>query len=73
MSMTPDQRFTLIMSGIGLLFTILCVIIGLIWRAATKVGETTSDLKDVALKATECMARLDQHIQWHMGQFPGRK
>lgn len=46
--MTPDQRFTLIISGLGLLFTIMCVILGVALRAAIKFTRSEDKIADVA-------------------------
>jgi hypothetical protein len=56
---TADQRFTLIISGIGLLFVLFTALVGMIWRAGNRTGETLSEVKRQG-------QILDQHIQWHI-------
>jgi Na+-transporting methylmalonyl-CoA/oxaloacetate decarboxylase gamma subunit len=63
--MTPDQRFALLISGIGLLFTMLSALVVLIWKAGGRTGETVAEVKRIG-------TALDQHIQWHISN-PGRR
>lgn len=46
--MTPDQRFSLIISGIGLIFVILTGMLGLMWKSGNQWGRLTTDVKHLA-------------------------
>lgn len=71
--MTPDQRFTLLILAISLVFTMLCAVFGLLWRAASKAGSTLNEIKGAAEDIKNCQSALDRHIQWHMsGRRPNR-
>ena len=66
--MSADQKFTLLLSAIGLLFTMLSVVIGLVWRNGNRAGEATSDLKGLVEDVRKIATDLDAHIKWHMGR-----
>jgi hypothetical protein len=68
--LTADQRFSLIIAAIGLVFGMLCTVAGLLWRIAagasrtlTEVRNNTEDLKDIATS-------VDRHLEWHL-DHPG--
>lgn len=65
--MSADQRFTLIITGIGLMFSMLVAIIGLIWRAGNKQGETSQQIKEQGQDIKAVTESLDKHIAWHLG------
>ena len=68
--MTGEQRFTLLLTGIGLVFTILVAIVGLIWRAGTKQGEISQQIKEQGKDIKTVAESLDKHIAWHLGNNP---
>jgi hypothetical protein len=73
--MTADQKFTLLLTSMGLLFTMLSVAIGLIWRNGNKAGRATIAMKGLAEDVKKIAQDLDGHIQWHMrdvGRRSGR-
>jgi hypothetical protein len=66
--MTADQKFSLLLTAIGLLFTMLTLAIGMIWRNGNKQGQQTSDIKNLVSDVSQIARDLDRHIQWHLKQ-----
>lgn len=64
--MSADQRFTLLLIGMGLIFTVLSTAIGLIWRNGKNQGENTQEIKELVKDVADVARSLDKHIQWHM-------
>lgn len=72
--MTPNERFGLIIGAIGVAFTIMCALIGLLWRTASGVGKTLAEVKANGEDVKEIAKKLDTHLQWHIdGQGGGRR
>lgn len=64
--LTADQRFTLIISAIGLVFAVLCTLAGLLWRVAARTGQTLTEVKANTDDIKEIATALDRHIEWHI-------
>jgi hypothetical protein len=64
--MTNDQKFTLLLTAIGLLFTMLSFAIGMIWRNGNKAGKATTIVQGLAEDVKKIGKDLDSHIRWHM-------
>jgi hypothetical protein len=56
--MTQDQRFTLILSGLGLLFVVMAALLGLLVRVTIRWASIESHLADVAKDVAEHGERL---------------
>jgi len=67
--MSADQKFTLTISGITLIFLVLTAILALIWRTGNKTGETLNEVKNLANDVKSTQEKLDLHIQWHLGKI----
>jgi hypothetical protein len=63
---TPDQRFTLLITGLGAIFTIMSGLLGLIWRAARASGETAMQIRALVEDVGKVTAALDDHMKWHL-------
>lgn len=48
------------------MFTVLTVILGLIWRVASRQGQTNEKLNNLAADVHDVTVNLDRHIQWHL-------
>ena len=70
--MTPDQRFTLLLSGIGLLFLVMSAILGILWKAATNYGRMNANMQDLVGDVNQIGQALDTHIRWHMDKTDDR-
>lgn len=64
--MTADQRFGLIISGIGLVFGALCAVSGLLWRVASATGKTLSEVKANTDDIKDIATALNRHLEWHI-------
>jgi hypothetical protein len=64
--MTADQRFTLIISGMGLLFMMLSAVIGLIYKAGNRSGQLTTEIGQLTKAITSIARDLDEHVKWHL-------
>lgn len=70
--MTADQRFTLIMTAIGLGFTILSAVLTMVWRSM--IGYLKNQIsmqehiKGAVEDGNETARNLDRHIQWHLSK-----
>lgn len=64
--MTAEQRFALIISGIGLIFAVLCTVAGLLWRVAARTGQTLTEVKNNTDDIKEIATALDRHLEWHI-------
>lgn len=64
--LTADQEFTLIISGIGLLFALGCATLGLIWRAGYMWSRANEQITRTATDVTNLDRKLDEHLDWHM-------
>lgn len=71
--MTPDQRFSLIIAGLGLVFAVISALITIIWRAGTRQGETTTQIKNISQEIKSAVTDIDRHIQWHIDQSGRRE
>lgn len=69
---SSDQKFTLLLTAMGLLFTMLSLAIGMIWRNGNRAGRATEVTEGLAEDVRKIAADLDGHIQWHMGNV-GRR
>ena len=67
--MSGDQRFTLVIIGLGLIFTVLTGIASVIWKASGKIGETLSQVKDMQQDISKTSKALDEHMSWHLGRL----
>jgi hypothetical protein len=45
--MTPDQKFSLLISGIGLLFVLLSAVLGILVRAGINWGRLTTTVENL--------------------------
>lgn len=62
-------------TGLGLIAPILTAVALYLRRPLTKVASVNpmhSDLKDIKVALTRLEAKLDDHIQWHLGPAGGR-
>lgn len=64
--MSPDQRLTIILTCIGLLWVMLVAIVGLIWKNGKRTGEQNTTLTGIAEDVRSTAGALDKHIQWHL-------
>ena len=71
--MTTDMRFTLVISGIGLLLLIATSVLGILWRAAVNVTKVNSSIKDQGNDIKHLTEALDLHIKWHLDQNNNRQ
>lgn len=69
--MTAEQRFALIISGIGLIFAVLCTVAGLLWRVAARTGQTLTEVKNNTEDIKEIATALDRHLEWHIDHRDG--
>jgi hypothetical protein len=61
---TSDQVLTLSITGFGLLFSILCVVIGLLWRAGNQWGALTTEVKHLAESIGQIAIDTNERLQW---------
>jgi hypothetical protein len=71
--MTPDQKFTLLLTAMGLLFTMLTLAIGMIWRNGNRQGKQSVELKNLVTDVGQIARDLDRHIQWHLKERNERR
>jgi hypothetical protein len=68
--MSADTRLTMILTAIGLAFSVGSIMVGLAWRSVLGYvkGQTTVTLQiaELAKDITNIAANLDKHIQWHI-------
>jgi hypothetical protein len=64
--MTPDQRFTLLIAGLGVIFTVMSGLLGLIWRTARASGETATQIRTLVEDVGRLTRALDDHVKWHL-------
>lgn len=62
--MTADQRFALIISGMGVLFAIMVAILGLLWRAGNHWGSLTTQVKQLAESIGQIAIDTNERLQW---------
>lgn len=62
--MTADQRFALIISGMGLISTVLITLVALLWRAGSKWGQMTNDVKHLAESIGQIALDTNERLQW---------
>jgi hypothetical protein len=67
---TADQRFGLILTGLGMVFGML----GLLWRVAASAGKTLTEVRGHAEDIKKIATSVDRHLQWHIDNppWPGR-
>lgn len=62
--------FTVILTAVGLAFSIGSILVGLAWRSVLGYvkGQTTVTLQiaELAKDITQIAANLDRHVQWHI-------
>lgn len=77
--MTPDERFSLTLTAIGLVFAVMCTALGLIVRITSKwtrvedrletlvdrVGEIVTDARDDKTQLAQQINRVDRRIERH--------
>ncbi len=68
--MTADQKFTLLIAGLGLIFSVLTVLLGLIWRSGRTSGQVTTQLQNLVEDVGKIATSVDEHIKWHLGGEP---
>jgi hypothetical protein len=66
--MTSDQRFTLILAGLSLLFAVMCTMLGMIYKNGKRAGEANVQIKFMAESITKIGDNLDKHINWHLNK-----
>lgn len=68
--MTADQRFTLIMTAIGIGFTVFSAIMAATWKTVRNYLRSQitmqNKLQEVAEDTYNVVTNLDRHIQWHL-------
>ena len=69
--MTADQKFTLLISGLGLIFIVMSALLGLIWRNGQNTGKVTTQISGLVEDVGRIATSLDEHIRWHLNG--GRK
>ena len=69
--MTADQKFTLLIAGLGLIFSVLTVLLGLIWRTGRDAGKIATQIQNIIEDVGRIATSLDEHIRWHLNG--GRK
>lgn len=69
--MTPDQRFSITIAGLGLLWLVMSAVVLLLWRAARTYGvmsERQAAMAAAQLRTSDDLTRialgLDQRILW---------
>jgi hypothetical protein len=65
--MTPDQRFAFIIGAIASVFTIMSVVLGLIYRTGKQTGKTLSEVENLQGDVRRIADSIDTHLQWHLG------
>lgn len=65
--MTPDQRFAIIIGAIASMFTILTIVLGLIYRTGKQTGKTLSEVENLQADVKVIAQSIDTHLQWHLG------
>lgn len=66
--MTGADHFGVIMGGIGVMFTMLCTLIGLVWRSARR----STQLQDSVMQATRDIASLRKSVTDDLGKVNDR-
>ena len=66
--MTADQKFTLLIAGLGLIFSVLTALLGLIWRSGRTSGQVTTQLQNLVEDVGKIATSIDEHISWHWGE-----
>ena len=69
--MTADQKFTLLISGLGLIFVVMSALLGLIWRNGQNTGKVTTQISGLVEDVGRIATAIDEHIRWHLNG--GRK
>ena len=64
--MTADQKFTLLISGLGLIFVVMSALLGLIWRNGQNTGKVTTQISGLVEDVGRIATSLDEHIRWHL-------
>lgn len=62
--MTADEKFALIISGMGVMFMILCAVLGLLWRAGNHWGRLTSQVENLARSVGQIAIDTNERLQW---------
>jgi hypothetical protein len=66
--MTSDQRFTLILTGLSLLFAVMCAMLGMIYKNGKRAGEANIQIKLMGESIRKIGDNLDRHISWHLNK-----
>lgn len=61
---TADQRFTLIIAGMALIFAMLSAVIGLLWRAGRNWGVITTQVMHLAESVGQIAIDTNERLQW---------
>lgn len=64
--MTADQRFTLLISALALLFIVMSGILATIWRTGNRWGMLSQQVSEIINNVAKVANNLDTHIQWHI-------
>jgi len=67
---TADQKFTLLISGLGLIFIVMSALLGLIWRNGQNTGKVTTQISGLVEDVGRIATAIDEHIRWHLGDEP---
>jgi hypothetical protein len=62
--MSPDQVTIVLITGFSLVFTVLTVIVGLLWRAGTQWGILTTEVKYLAKSLGQIAIDTNERLQW---------
>jgi hypothetical protein len=63
---TPDQRFALLIAGLGVIFAVLSTLLGLLWRSGREAGKVTTQIQNIVEDVGRIATSLDEHIRWHL-------
>jgi hypothetical protein len=59
-----DQLWTLGITGFSAVFGVICVILGLLWRAGNRWGELTTEVKHLAQSVGQIAIDTNERLQW---------
>lgn len=64
--MTTDQWFVLLLSALGVIFTIMSALLTLLWRAGRTSGQVSTQIQHLVEDVASIVRSLDEHIKWHL-------
>lgn len=62
--MSADQRFSLLLTALGLLFLVCSALLGLLWRSAVTWGRLTEQVKNLAESVGQIALDTNERLQW---------